>query len=80
MNPRDGRGAPRLWLLDWRERRGLTQQALHDVTGVSITTISTIENGHTRRIDFDTLAKLAAALGVEPACLFAEPGATLRCR
>jgi transcriptional regulator with XRE-family HTH domain len=71
MNLRDG---ARLYLRDWRERRGLTQRALREMTGVSITTISTIENGHTQGIDFATLTAIARALDVCPGALFCEPG------
>lgn len=77
MNSSDG---AKLYLREWRKRRKLTQQALRAATGLSPTTISTIENGHTQRIDFETLARLARALGVDAACLFAKPGASLHCR
>jgi DNA-binding Xre family transcriptional regulator len=60
MNLRDG---ARLYLRDWRERRGLTQRALREMTGVSITTI-----------DFATLTAIARALDVCPGALFCEPG------
>lgn len=48
-----------------REKRLMTQEELAKSTGISVTSISRIENGaHKPR--FSTVKKLAAALGVEP--------------
>ena len=62
-----------------REKRLMTQEELAKSTGISVTSISRIENGaHKPR--FSTIKKLAAALGVEPEKLVekakqAKPGA-----
>ena len=52
-------------LAEWRRRRMLTIRALADLTDLSKTTINLIETGQ-RTPQFDTIRKLAAALGVEP--------------
>ena len=49
-----------------RERQGLTQREIHEATGLSITTISNIENGHRSSVEQGTIEKLANALGVKP--------------
>jgi len=49
-----------------RERKGLTQRQIHEATGLSITTISNIENGHRGCVEQNTIEKLAEALGEEP--------------
>jgi DNA-binding Xre family transcriptional regulator len=64
---------PFLELRAWRKHRHRTQRWLRAETGVSVTTISNIETGKTKGVDFDTLAKLAAALGVQPGDLFTAP-------
>jgi transcriptional regulator with XRE-family HTH domain len=43
---------------------GLSQLELADKAGVRQATISELESGKTRRLDFDVLERLAAALGV----------------
>jgi transcriptional regulator with XRE-family HTH domain len=54
-----------------REKAGLTQEALADLTGMSRGAISPLERGeHLPRLD--TLLKLAGALGVEPSSLIAD--------
>ena len=56
-----------------RKARGkVTQAALAKKSGVQQGTISKIEAGKTRGIDFDTLEKLAKALGVHAADLLVE--------
>jgi transcriptional regulator with XRE-family HTH domain len=55
-----------------RERSGLSQQELADAVGVRQATISALERGASRRIDFDLLERLALALGV------LHPGELLR--
>lgn len=50
-----------------REKKGLTQRQIHEETGLSITTISNIENGHRGSVEQGTIEKLADALGVKPA-------------
>lgn len=52
-----------------RRTAGLTQQAVEDMTGVGAANISRIE-GATWNVSIDTVAKIAAALGVEPGRLF----------
>jgi transcriptional regulator with XRE-family HTH domain len=49
-----------------REAAGLSQQALGDFAGVRQATISELESGKRRRLDFVILERLADALGVEP--------------
>jgi transcriptional regulator with XRE-family HTH domain len=52
-----------------RERRGMTQVQLAELAGVRQATISAIETGHTRGVDFDVLERVADVLGVEPGSL-----------
>ena len=52
-----------------REGRGWTQTELAERAGITRVTLSRIENGHTKGIDFDTLDKLAKALDCHPATL-----------
>lgn len=49
-----------------RLRRRLTQRALAARAGVSLSTVQAIEAGHTERVRFSTMEKLADVLGVEP--------------
>lgn len=51
-------------LKELREKRGLTQEQLADLSGVNQSAISFIENGTTASPKLDTLQKLARALGV----------------
>jgi transcriptional regulator with XRE-family HTH domain len=60
----------RLRLRELREDEGLSQQALADRAGVRQATISELESGAAQGAKFETLARLAGALGVEPADLF----------
>jgi transcriptional regulator with XRE-family HTH domain len=54
-----------------REKAGLTQEALADLTGMSRGSISPLERGeHLPRLD--TVLKLAGALDVEPCKLIAD--------
>ena len=53
-----------------RRKRGLTQQQLADKAGMDQGTISKIERDPAYNYTADTIAKLAAALNVEPAELF----------
>jgi transcriptional regulator with XRE-family HTH domain len=52
-----------------REHRGLTQVELAERAAVRQATISAIENAQTSGVEFDVLARLAEALGVEPGSL-----------
>lgn len=61
-----------LYILEWREKRGLTQQQLADRVGVSDATIARWERRQ-RKPDTDAQSALAYALGVEPADLWRHP-------
>lgn len=52
-----------------REAKALSQSELSRLSGVRQATISEIEAGKTRRVAFDVLERLAAALGVDPGFL-----------
>ena len=52
-----------------REQRGWSQADLCRESGIRQATLSAIENERTKGIDFETLQKLAKALGVHPAAL-----------
>lgn len=56
----------RLRLRELRTAKGHSQTALADLAGVRQATISELESGKAKRIDFATIEKLADALGVEP--------------
>jgi transcriptional regulator with XRE-family HTH domain len=70
-------------VVGFREERMWTQGRLAEEAGVSPTTVSGIESGRISRLHFDTVKKLARALGVESRELLirarerGEPGATL---
>lgn len=49
-----------------RRRLGITQQALADAAGLSLDCVHKLEKG-ARTARLDTVAKLADALGVDPA-------------
>ena len=57
-----------------REGRGWTQAQLCERAGITVVTLSRIENGRTKGIDFETLEKLAKALEVHPAALIEKKG------
>ena len=63
---------PPLRLREWRERCGLSQEELADRAGVSRTTVSALERGVTKGIDFLTLARLSTVLDVPPGMLFRD--------
>ncbi len=56
----------RIRLRDLRLARGLTQVQLAGLCGMPQSTISRIESGSTTGVDFETLDRVAAALGVHP--------------
>lgn len=64
----------RLYIAEWREKRGLSQQTLADRLGASDVTISRWETGK-RRPDLNALAAIAEALGgnLEVIDLFRHP-------
>ena len=53
-------------LRELRTGKGLTQVQLAELCGMPQSTISRIESGSTTGVDFETLDRLAAALGVHP--------------
>ena len=53
-----------------RAERGLSQRQLAELTGLRPDTISALERGSSRGIQFDTLARLCDALACEPGDLF----------
>lgn len=73
MPPRIGRRRPaRLYIAEWREDRGLTQEQLAGRLETSDVTISRWETGK-RRPDLDAQAAIAEALDIEHADLFRDP-------
>lgn len=56
-------------LREWREKRGLTQTALADASGVSERTIIRYEGQSTTRFDYRVLEALAKALQIKPSQL-----------
>lgn len=62
------RGRRRTFIKEWREHRGLSQEALGERLETSGSMISRIENGETPYTQ-DTLEALAAALRTTPASL-----------
>ena len=57
-----------------REARGWSQAELARRTDVRPATLSNIETGQTKGIGFDTLEKLAKALGCDPGYLIVKKG------
>ena len=62
----------RVYLREWREKRGLTQKELSLLTGISESVISRYETGE-RRMYVDVLVELAGALRAHPGELFSPP-------
>lgn len=62
----------RLFIAEWREAKGLSQEALGGRLGVSDVTVSRWETGK-RRPDLDAQAAIAEALGVDVIDLFRLP-------
>lgn len=60
----------RLDLRTPRERVGISQQELAEIVGTRQATISALERGDSRRIDFGLLERIGVELGVHPADLF----------
>jgi transcriptional regulator with XRE-family HTH domain len=67
-----GRHPPRLFIREWREIRGLTQQQLGDRVGASDVTIARWE-GRKRRPDLGALAAISEALGIHQTALYRHP-------
>lgn len=59
----------RLSVREWREKRDLTQARLAEIADVRVATLSDIENGKAKGVQFKTLEKIAIALGVNAALL-----------
>lgn len=57
-----------------REAKGMTQELLARKAGIRRATLSAIERGQTKGIDFATLEALAAVLQVDPSYLIAKRG------
>lgn len=73
MNKRLESDAPiKLFLAEWRERRGLSQEALAERVGTTKASISRWENGE-RDMTTKGMSALANALGIEPVQLFRHP-------
>ena len=62
----------RLRVREIREAQGLSQAALAEKAGIRAATLSAIETGQTKGIDFDTLERLAKALNVPAQVLIDE--------
>ncbi len=62
----------RLRVREIREAQGLSQAALAEKAGIRPATLSAIETGQTKGIDFDTLERLAGALSVPAQVLIDE--------
>lgn len=54
---------------EFRLARQWSQAQLAEKVGIRQATISGLESGRTRRVDLDTLERIGAALGVDPAAL-----------
>jgi transcriptional regulator with XRE-family HTH domain len=64
---------PRVYLREWREWRALSQAELAASAGLTIATISKLENQH-YGAQPGTRRKLAQALNIEPHQLLSPPG------
>ena len=58
-----------------RLSRGLTQEELSRLAGVSVRAVRDIERGRVRRPREDSIRRLAAAVGLDPTAPSARPGA-----
>ena len=56
-------------IAELRAAQGMSQAVLAKRARIRQATLSAIESGKTRRVDFDVLERLADALGVDPALL-----------
>ena len=61
-------------LLARRLSRGLTQEELSRLAGVSVRAVRDIERGRVRRPRKDSVQRLAAAVGLDPTALDEWPG------
>ena len=68
------RRQPKLFIAEWRDSRGLTQEALGHRLGTSDVTVSRWETG-SRRPDNNALAAICEALGIEITDIYRHPDA-----
>lgn len=74
MPPRIGPRRPtRIFLKEWRELRGLTQEQLAGRLGTTDVTVSRWETGRAK-LNTDVMAAIAEALAITPGDLFRDPG------
>src|SRR5687768_14349839 len=66
-----------LRLEEYRAARGISQAELARRSGVAQSTISRLEAGKSRSVDFDTLDRLSEALGVNAALLICHQGVNM---
>lgn len=57
-------------LKELREERGISQEKLSELSGISRTTLSKIENNEEVNVNTRTIAKLAEVFGVKPSEIF----------
>lgn len=65
---------PRLFLKEWREAKGLTQQQIADRIGTDTGQVSRVETGK-RKANQSWVFGYASALGITPEQLYRPPGA-----
>ena len=68
----DKKPPPPIFLTQWRDRCGLTQEKLAALIDVHKGTVSRWESGK-RDMDMADVQKIAIALGIEPMALFRSP-------
>ena len=57
-------------LKELREERGISQEKLSEISGISRATLSKIENNEEMNLNTRTIAKLSAAFQVKPSDIF----------
>ena len=57
-----------------REAKGWSQAELADKAGIRRATVSAIESNQTTGVDFETLERMAKALGCDPGYLIVKKG------
>lgn len=73
MPPRIGPKRPRrIYLQEWRDHRGLTQEQLANRLGTTDVTVSRWETGRSL-LSTDVMAAIAEALDIEPQALYRHP-------